>query len=242
MLKFFRHIRQNLLTENKFSKYLLYAFGEIALVVIGILIALSINNWNESRQKKEVLNNIYGIVAEDIKKDASEVAMVLNFMKERKKLFEKILNDSLQLKDIEENEFVFSILTDVRVLSIEKRGYNLLRNFENNAESKNDSLAFKIINFYASSIFFAEKVETIIIDDLIKTNDLWKSNDWYSNIMQNKRDEQFINYMLTSKEFKNLCAFRYSIFYENYMLTIEQYRDRSQRILEDIKAYLDNNS
>ncbi|NND93665.1 MAG: hypothetical protein HKN45_02305, partial [Flavobacteriales bacterium] len=50
MIKFFRHIRQRLLTENKFSKYLLYAVGEIVLVVIGILIALQINNWNEERK------------------------------------------------------------------------------------------------------------------------------------------------------------------------------------------------
>jgi len=46
MIKLFSKIRQRLLTENKFSKYLLYAIGEIVLVVIGILIALSINNWN----------------------------------------------------------------------------------------------------------------------------------------------------------------------------------------------------
>ena len=52
MIKFFRRIRQRLLTENKFSKYLLYAIGEIVLVVIGILIALSINNWNEGRKDK----------------------------------------------------------------------------------------------------------------------------------------------------------------------------------------------
>jgi hypothetical protein len=47
MIKFFRKIRQKMLTENKFSKYLLYAIGEITLVVIGILIALSVNNSNE---------------------------------------------------------------------------------------------------------------------------------------------------------------------------------------------------
>jgi len=62
MIKFFRHIRQRLLTENKFSKYLLYAIGEIFLVVVGILIALQINNWNELRkthlQDLEFLNNL----------------------------------------------------------------------------------------------------------------------------------------------------------------------------------------
>jgi hypothetical protein len=62
MIKFFRKIRQNLLTENKFSKYLIYAIGEIILVVIGILIALQINNWNEEQkiEKEEIsiLNNL----------------------------------------------------------------------------------------------------------------------------------------------------------------------------------------
>jgi len=62
MIKFFRHIRKQLLTENKFSKYLLYAIGEIVLVVIGILIALQINNWNEfnkdRKQERKVLTEL----------------------------------------------------------------------------------------------------------------------------------------------------------------------------------------
>jgi hypothetical protein len=54
MIKFFRRIRQQLLSENKFSKYLLYAIGEIMLVVIGILIALQINNANEGKKQRAV--------------------------------------------------------------------------------------------------------------------------------------------------------------------------------------------
>ena len=56
MIKFFRHIRQRLLSKNQLSKYLLYAIGEIILVVIGILIALQINNNNEldKQRAKEV--------------------------------------------------------------------------------------------------------------------------------------------------------------------------------------------
>ena len=53
MIKFFRKIRQKLVTENKFSKYLLYAIGEIVLVVIGILIALQLNNLNEIDKVKD---------------------------------------------------------------------------------------------------------------------------------------------------------------------------------------------
>ena len=53
MIKIFRHIRKSLLMENKTSKYFKYALGEIFLVVVGILIALQINNWNENSKEKE---------------------------------------------------------------------------------------------------------------------------------------------------------------------------------------------
>ena len=65
MIKFFRQIRFNLMSENKTGKYLKYAIGEIVLVVIGILIALQINNWNEER-KNELKENVY---LEGIKND-----------------------------------------------------------------------------------------------------------------------------------------------------------------------------
>jgi sensor domain CHASE-containing protein len=65
MAKFFRKIRYDLIEKNKTGKYFKYAIGEIALVVIGILIALYINNWNENRiEKKEVTNYIKQIKTE----------------------------------------------------------------------------------------------------------------------------------------------------------------------------------
>ena len=70
MIKFFRKIRQNLLSEGKTGKYLKYAFGEIILVVVGILIALAINNWNQDRlsnqQQKAYLNNLKEELATNI--------------------------------------------------------------------------------------------------------------------------------------------------------------------------------
>jgi len=69
MIKFFRKIRKNLLTENKFSKYLIYAIGEIVLVVIGILIALSINNWNEKRKVSKIELDILTGIKNDLDDD-----------------------------------------------------------------------------------------------------------------------------------------------------------------------------
>jgi hypothetical protein len=78
MIKFFRKIRQNMLTENKFSKYLLYALGEIVLVVIGILIALSINNWNNELNRK----NAEKVIIEQLIADLTKSQIELKEIKE----------------------------------------------------------------------------------------------------------------------------------------------------------------
>ena len=54
MIPFFRKTRKKLADDNKFLKYWRYAIGEIVLVVVGILIALSINNWNEQKNREEL--------------------------------------------------------------------------------------------------------------------------------------------------------------------------------------------
>ena len=73
MIKFLRHIRKRLIGENRFSKYMLYAIGEIILVVIGILIALQINNWNEARRNTKTENEYYCRLLEDFELDRQNI-------------------------------------------------------------------------------------------------------------------------------------------------------------------------
>ncbi len=73
MIKFFRHIRKRLLIENNTGKYLKYAIGEIVLVVIGILIALQINNWNEEKKNK---NDVF-LIKENIYEEFKQNKVVL---------------------------------------------------------------------------------------------------------------------------------------------------------------------
>ena len=73
MIKFFRKIRQNLLSEGKTGKYLKYAFGEIILVVFGILIALQINNWNEERKDRIKEQVILKQLQEDYQANLSRI-------------------------------------------------------------------------------------------------------------------------------------------------------------------------
>jgi len=85
MIKFFRKIRQKMLSENKFSKYLIYAIGEIVLVVIGILIALQINNWNESRKESATIKTYLKSMLVDLNNDSNRFdGMIENLDKQIK--------------------------------------------------------------------------------------------------------------------------------------------------------------
>ena len=78
MIKFFRKIRQNLLSENKFSKYLLYAIGEIILVFIGIAMALQFNNWNEAKKTREKEQQVLTEIISDLEYTLVDLDRVLN--------------------------------------------------------------------------------------------------------------------------------------------------------------------
>ena len=69
MIPFFRKTRKKMADDNKPIKYMRYAIGEIVLVVVGILIALSINNWNEERKNDVVRRNYYLQILQDLEKD-----------------------------------------------------------------------------------------------------------------------------------------------------------------------------
>jgi len=86
MLKFFRTIRKKLIEEDNVRKYLLYAVGEILLVVIGILIALQVNNWNEQRK---TLNN----VNQTIQEIRSNLYQDLNRLESQQQFAEDLINN-----------------------------------------------------------------------------------------------------------------------------------------------------
>ena len=108
MINFFRKIRQRLLTENKFSKYLIYTIGEIVLVVIGILIALQINNWNEEQKLIRDERIILISLKTDFMSNSEKITNVLQAQSEQKSTIvaylkyinsdRKIIGDSLALK------------------------------------------------------------------------------------------------------------------------------------------------
>lgn len=151
MIKFFRKIRQEMLTKNKIGKYLFYAFGEIVLVVIGILIALSINNWNEN-QKKEKLKVSY---RNSLMNDLSLDTLMLNELIDENYNALKTLNN-------QKNRFLGSDTPIDTLIKIARFEFdpNLNTNFQYNRNTLNTLIASGNINLFSKE--FNEMLMTLI--------------------------------------------------------------------------------
>jgi hypothetical protein len=149
MIKFFRKIRQNLLIENKTGKYFKYAIGEIVLVVIGILIALQINNWNENRKDYAKSKNYLSEIISDLKKDTinfNDGIEVLNKLIADEEwvlsTFDYTFNDVDRLWDCFSGWYMDYEINDRTFQKIQNEGNSRLVGF--------DSLAEKINNYYTT--------------------------------------------------------------------------------------------
>ncbi|MFV1885164.1 MAG: DUF6090 family protein [Balneola sp.] len=92
MLRFFRNIRQKLIEQENVRKYLLYAIGEIFLVVIGILIALQVNNWNQEKKEKRSEIQLLTEVVGNMETDLKNLDLKINETKRFLKSNEAVLN------------------------------------------------------------------------------------------------------------------------------------------------------
>ena len=117
MIKFFRKIRYDLMEKNKTGKYLKYAIGEIVLVVIGILIALQINNWNEQRKTRINEKELYSRIIMDLQLDEKRINDFLKYYKDEQSMHYNIYQDSKGLRD-NDSLIDFSTLRGARVFNL----------------------------------------------------------------------------------------------------------------------------
>lgn len=150
MFKFFKRIRQQLLSQNRFSKYLFYAIGEIVLVVIGILIALQVNNWNLERKAIQEEIIILKNIKEDITLDTLDIFFNLSYHKKFYEAEMQLLN-LLKSEKIDSNELVNIDFSDaLGTLLFTELHESTFNNLQNNDIGilSNNRLRKKISRFY----------------------------------------------------------------------------------------------
>jgi hypothetical protein len=218
MIKFFRKIRFDLMEKNKTGKYIKYAIGEIVLVVIGILIALQINNWNEMRKLQNTMKSVYSIIKTDLQSDIKNIDLVIKEMAPKDSIFKRVINNDMTKDDYLKCENCCFILYGFPDITLNKRGIKLLEDNSAVFDSHQDSLSIEISNFYA---YFNTEIGVALEEVNIDYEDnysYFKNNKaWFKDYINKVKSDELIIYELTSSDYMNRVNSFYTLYYESYL-------------------------
>lgn len=236
MIKFFRKIRQKLLTENKLSKYLLYAIGEIVLVMIGILMALQVNNWNEYKKDRKVENKLLIELKENLNINQnrlqSEIMEEQNSIAAINLVVEHIDNrkpyhDSLDTHFRQAFKAYDIVISTSGFEAIKSKGFEVIQS---------DSLRKKIIDL------FDVTYPNLISETVRLENQFWASSVlpiWHTHFRMTGNTLKPVNYeaLLDDKTYTNMITNRRHL-REVALLNKSKSLIGTQSLLAHINSYL----
>ncbi len=244
MIAFFRHIRKSLLMGNNTSKYFKYAIGEIVLVVIGILIALSINNWNETKKEKE--RQVLTEIISDLEHTLLDLDRVIN---KRTNNLNRTINSIKTIIDVLETNkpyhdslaYHFRAVNAYDDIDFKTSGYQSLVSIGTDLV-ENPKLRSAIGKFHTSSIdntkgsfqevhldfysymieYYRKKITTVFGEN---SSEKIEPNDFETL----KKDKEYVQSL---KAFLSVNT--------GYLDTLNKVKDEAEQLKVDIKNYLTN--
>lgn len=242
MIKFFRKIRLRLLTENKFRKYLVYAVGEIILVVIGILIALYINTSREELQQQQYTISVFEQIRKDLVNDSFKLGIDIKKIETTNRyiidILENKIPDSFYIAinpatydDIDVSP-LRSLCTDFVAFLPNTKGYDLLTSL-NDKELVNDSLTNGIMNYYAQLKTVLPEYNKVTVELSKRNIQDYKQYAWFENWSLGKYDPRFIDYLQNNEDNRKRLAefYNYNSVNESYWKSLRQ---SAEKLIEQI--------
>lgn len=180
MLRFFRKIREKLLIEGKVKSYLLYAIGEILLVVVGILIAFQIDNWNEDRVKRTQEFKVLTQIRSDLQKNSLEINEIISSLEGSKFAADSLIKSFDDKRKTSYFNIYASLIHRKYFYNNAVSGYSLLGSTLGTL-IREDSVRNNIVQLYESDLSNIEAQQALMFDHLDRnlnpqSNRLFKIN------------------------------------------------------------------
>ena len=223
------------LDKNRIKKYLIYAFGEIILVVIGILLALQINNWNIKKKESAKLQDILAVIKIDMEEDIEEIDVRLELLNDRIATIDSLLQDQYDLAGFKKCKSCPYVYSSYTVFVINNKGVNQLNEMNFDIAADKDSLYYEILNFYESM-----ELGNDILNEMIKEkfsenmSILQNSQEWYSGWLTRQPSESANEFFIHDPFYKNRLSTFFTILEKNYIPYLEQSKAAMQELLTSI--------
>jgi len=205
MLHFFRKIRRDLIANSQFFKYFKYAIGEIILVVLGILIALQINNWNEERKNSELFDARLVEIEKELIFNINNAKDCIDYFHPFDSITTIILFDGLKKEHLEsDSSYMYRQIPNTWYFEVQDQAFKKLHEIGNGLTSKQDSLYQNLVSLYGQdAIYGTEEREKNQLNRYHKIIDSYEDYEWYLNSTLGKPySKEEINYYLNNSKYK----------------------------------------
>ena len=222
---------------GKTGKYFKYAIGEIILVVIGIIIALQFNNWNESRKRQLELDKLLYDIEQDVITNYHQANEVLAFYKKQDSIAKRIADNTLTKTDYTDTYSLNYYVANWDYYVPSDKNLNQFVDAEKIIDSRYKSIleSAKNLQLYKSVL---DDAWSNLEENIDENTNAISSQLWYvknDSISTAKR----LDYMVNNEEYK-ILALRYWIMTQNYYDKISRYRAQSMATLVTIKRISSN--
>lgn len=232
MIKFFRKIRQRLIRENRFTRYMLYALGEIVLVVVGILIALQINNWNQDRRERVLEDQYLKQIHKEFSNNKEQFEIVLSM---HRKCYESCLWLMANYQNPEVNKDTLRKHLNLYRWSFtynpSNSSVNAILNSGNIGIIKDKELSDELVrwNEMVNDYVEEEQYSREFFDEVIVPFEI-KHFDIYTKPKQKRFDKFFEFNAATLNEFLNLVAVKKRLLWQIVHNPQEEYAQVSKSL------------
>lgn len=224
------------MNEGKFSRYIVYAVGEIVLVVIGILIALQINNWNEGKKRQAELQTVLENIVGDLEADSIEADKLVYQMEFRVDMADSIIEGKVTMDVLLECPICFSLHQNFNDFTINNRGNEVLKSYLSGSGLGQDSLLNAISDFYFGQEVAFEQINKIIRDDVIETVKLHRDQiPGYSELQRKGWSREMAQAYIDHGNFYNRMLFHGQMIQGNALRALRIFQRESAELKEGIK-------
>ncbi len=239
MIKFFRKIRYDLLEKNKTGKYFKYAIGEIVLVVIGILIALQINNWNESKKSIKRAEHLLTQVHKELAFNINKANSVIEGYRRKDTLIYNVLHKKLTYNDYKFNGRYVNLMRGSTEANLVNDAFTTLIDNQDMLILEQDSILEKLRHLYGTDKREVDLFDEYTVNNMMNKVKKLETKGWlYDNHVNKTASDEQITYYLTNPSYLGEVTeykIRHLIDHNRYTLI---FRNHAIKIYNELSDYL----